>query len=106
MDTQDSSPWSTKDQQPTPEPEKKHRRPPLGWLIWIFILVQVVFIAWLIGGTIATQNGGCDGLAADTCQDAKDVGPAIGIGLVILLWATVDTILGIAYAVYRLAKKN
>ncbi|MFD3939116.1 hypothetical protein ACFWSF_09270 [Streptomyces sp. NPDC058611] len=46
------------------------------------------------------------GDALRLCQDAGDVGTAIGVGLIIALWAAVDVILGITYAVYRLSRRQ
>lgn len=33
------------------------------------------------------------------------MGTAIGLGLVLALWAVVDIILGISYGIYRLCKR-
>ncbi|MEU3896409.1 hypothetical protein [Streptomyces sp. NPDC045251] len=40
------------------------------------------------------------------CEDASDAGTAIGVGLVIALWAAVDVILGLTYIVFRLARRR
>jgi hypothetical protein len=34
------------------------------------------------------------------------VGTAVGAGLIVLLWVVVDVILGISYAVFRLARRS
>jgi hypothetical protein len=61
----------------------------------------------------AASGGGtpeeCRGLTGDNlelCKDANDVGTAIGVGLIISLWAAVDIILGFTYVVYRLASRR
>ncbi|MDH6131726.1 hypothetical protein P3T37_001100 [Kitasatospora sp. MAA4] len=51
----------------------------------------------------------CSGLTGDaltTCQNAGTTGTAIGVGLVIALWAAVDVILGISYLVFRLSSRE
>lgn len=87
---------------PTQEPPKKRRR----WFMWTFLAVQILFILWLATGIAAVSGGpeDCTGLDAQTCQDAHDAGAAIGAGLILAIWAAVDTILGITYAIVRLAR--
>ncbi|MFD5588301.1 hypothetical protein ACFWII_31425 [Streptomyces sp. NPDC127063] len=70
-----------------------------------------MFLVWVITG--ATSGSGtpedCRGLTGDDlrlCEDAGDAGTAIGVGLVIALWAAVDVILGFTYVVYRLASRR
>ncbi|MFF3493113.1 hypothetical protein ACFYWS_17340 [Streptomyces sp. NPDC002795] len=75
--------------------------------MWFFLAVQAIFLLWIILG--ARSGAGvpddCGSLDAQTCNDAESAGTAIGVGLVILLWAVVDIILGITYAVIRLARR-
>ncbi|MFG3410464.1 hypothetical protein [Streptomyces sp. NPDC048142] len=63
---------------------------------------------WIIAGVSATSGDpSCEGLTGDAlelCRDAGDVGTAIGVGLIIVLWAAIDVILGITYGIYRLSR--
>ncbi|MER5307563.1 hypothetical protein ABT034_07215 [Streptomyces sp. NPDC002773] len=75
--------------------------------LWVFLAIQVLFLLWAILG--ASSGAGtpddCGTLDQKTCNDAESAGTAIGVGLLILLWAAVDVILGVSYAIYRLAKR-
>ncbi|MFJ8932054.1 MULTISPECIES: hypothetical protein [unclassified Streptomyces] len=75
--------------------------------MWFFLAVQVIFLLWIILGARSSSGtpDGCGSLDAQTCNDAESVGTAIGVGLIILLWAITDIILGITYAVIRLARR-
>ncbi|MFI8965340.1 hypothetical protein ACIGO8_24880 [Streptomyces sp. NPDC053493] len=100
-------PGSTPPWQPPPPPQqplRKNRR----IFLWVFLAVQLLFLIWLITG-IASGAGSpedCDTLDQKTCNDAETVGTAIGVGLILILWAVVDVILGITYAVYRFSKRS
>lgn len=102
--TSDSS--STPPQNPTPvaveEPKKKHRV-----FLWIFLAIQALFIIWIaVGAGSAPPAEGGGGLSQEEAQEAQDAGTAIGVGLIIALWAAVDIIVGGSYAVYRLATRK
>lgn len=77
------------------------------WFMWFFLAVQVIFLLWIIFGARSSAGtpDGCGSLDTQTCNDAESVGTAIGVGLIILLWAVTDIILGITYAVVRLARR-
>ncbi|MFJ8464180.1 hypothetical protein [Streptomyces swartbergensis] len=91
---------------PTEGPKKKPRR----IFLWVFLAVQALFLIWIIVGVNeAGDDPSCEGLtgeALELCRDAGDVGTAIGVGLVIGLWAAVDIILGITYGIYRLGQRR
>ncbi|MEV8318586.1 hypothetical protein AB0Q95_30975 [Streptomyces sp. NPDC059900] len=76
--------------------------------MWAFLALQVIFLLWAVLGarTGAGTPDDCGPLDAQTCNDAANTGTAIGVGLVIVLWAAVDIILGITYAVVRLARRS
>ncbi|WP_327402407.1 hypothetical protein OG194_21250 [Streptomyces sp. NBC_01288] len=92
--------------QAAPLPRKRHRV-----FFWVFLSVQILFLIWVITGA-ASGSGtpdSCQGMTGDalkTCNDAGNVGTAIGVGLIIGLWAAADVILGITYMVYRLASRQ
>lgn len=70
---------------------------------WVFLAIQVLFLAWIIGGTSgATDN--CDGevgSALEACQAGTAIGAGIGVALIIGLWVAVDFILAITYLIFR-----
>lgn len=88
---------------PPAPPAKKKKRV----FLWVFLAFQVLFLIWIIAGagSASKDTGDCGSLSAETCQSARDAGTAIGVGIIIFLWAAVDVILGIGYGVYRLAKR-
>lgn len=90
---------------PTAQPSrpKKKRR----IFMWVFLAIQVLFIVWLIGGGIsASDTSDCVGVNADACEAGTAIGTGIGIALILGLWCIVDLLLGVGYAVYRLARRN
>ncbi|WP_242484106.1 hypothetical protein [Streptomyces sp. NE5-10] len=95
--------WQRPELVATPQgPRKKHRV-----FLWIFLALQVLFLIWVIlaAGSGSGTPEDCGTLDQQTCNDAENAGTAIGVGLLILLWAAMDVILGISYAIYRIAKR-
>lgn len=89
---------------PAPPPTKPKRRK--AFLIF-FLIVQGLFVIWLISGISSVSSGPEDCgiyLTQAECEEAFAAGAAIGTGLVIAIWAAVDIILGITYGIYRLVK--
>lgn len=86
-----------------PAPRKKRRI-----FLWVFMVIQALFIVWIISGAMSAsgQAGGCEGLDAQTCNAASDVGTGIGVALIVGLWLVVDFLLAVIYGVYRLAKRS
>lgn len=104
MSTQNPPQWNTPTAPPTPSQPRKSRR----IFLWVFLALQVLFIVWIITGSAGSSGtpADCGTLDSKTCNDAEQVGTAIGVGIIIALWAATDIILGICYAVYRLARKG
>ncbi|GAA2332636.1 hypothetical protein OKJ48_30095 [Streptomyces kunmingensis] len=73
--------------------------------MWFFLAVQAVFLLWIVLGARSGGPSDCGTLDAQTCNDAANAGTAVGVGLIIVLWTVVDIILGITYAVVRLARR-
>jgi hypothetical protein len=89
-----------------PGPRKRRRL-----FLWFFLAVQVLFVIWVVMGAMSGSGTPheCRGLTGSDlklCEDAGDTGTAIGVGLVIALWAAVDAILGFTYLVHRLATRR
>jgi hypothetical protein len=94
--------WTT----PTPTPTAPAK--PKRWFMWTFLAVQVIFILWITIGIDNAKNAGenCIGLDAQTCHDAATTGAVIGFSLVLAIWAAVDIILGITYAIIRANRRS
>lgn len=102
MSTNTGSQWDNPAPSAPTKPRKRHRI-----FMWVFLAIQLIFLLWVILGA---QSGAgtpddCGTLSREACNDADNAGTAIGVGLVIALWAATDVILGITYAVYRLARR-
>lgn len=59
---------------------------------WVILAVNAIFLIWIIEA-IATRP--------DPTNTAANVGTAIGAGLVIVLWAAADVILGILWLITK-----
>jgi ABC-type Fe3+ transport system permease subunit len=89
----------------TKQPEHKQRKKRRVFF-WVFLVIQAIFLIWIISALATAGPGNCNGLDKESCQAASDVGTGIGVALIIGLWAVVDFILGIGYAIYRLSKRS
>jgi hypothetical protein len=105
-------------------PKRRKRR----IFLWVFLAIQVIFLIWVIAGSteqtgptaaqiaslcgkgqwqgLFTSYHDCVVHGANGLTAAGDIGKTIGLGLVIGLWVAVDVILGISYAIYRLARRS
>ncbi len=77
-------------------------------LTWVIVVVQVLFIFWLIGGVgSGVEDADC---ANQTYSDACETGTAIGAGIafmfIVFLWAMVDVILGVIWVVTNKSKRS
>ncbi|HWG02604.1 MAG TPA: hypothetical protein VG164_12260 [Trebonia sp.] len=108
------------------KPPKKKRRV----FLWVFLIIQALFIIWIITGVASNPggpstavqaahqcaNGGWQGLfkSQADCQvhyahalnDATDAGKGIGVALIVVFWCVVDFLTGITYLIYRLARRR
>lgn len=84
-------------------PAKKKRR----IFVWVFLAVQVLFGIWVIAGISSGsgQPSDCGMLDKSTCNAASDAGTAFGVAMVVVFWCVVDFLMGVGYAVYRLARR-
>lgn len=86
----------------TLQPKRQRHR-----VFWIFFLVvQAVFLVWIIAGAHSGAHTSCSGLSSSDCTNAHEVGNTIAVGVIIFLWAAVDLILGVTYGLYRLVKRG
>lgn len=99
-------PWQQQLPPPAYQPPPRRRRRVFPW---VFLAVQVLFVIWVIAG-VASGHGAAANchdqyLTHAQCASASEAGTAAGVGLVVLLWAVADVILGICYGVWRLARR-
>jgi hypothetical protein len=106
-------------------PRRRNRRV----FMWVFLVIQVIFLVWIIAGVATAHTGPTHAQLVQGCYNhnwyplfksqadcvkhyggalntAGEAGTAIGVGLVIALWVAVDVILGISYGIYRLASRG
>ena len=74
----------------------------------MILLVNLIFLIWIIAGAASTSGHAtdCGTLTQETCDNARDVGAGIGIGIIIFLWAAADVILGIVWLMTRPNKRH
>lgn len=78
--------------------------------LWLFLALQVIFLLWVILGAVSGHHTAvdCHGLNAADCtsaRNARDTGTAIGVGLIVGVWAAVDIVIGVTYALVRLVRR-
>jgi hypothetical protein len=75
--------------------------PPWRIMTYVVLLFNLIMLIWVIAGAASGsgQPTDCGTLDAQTCNDAQNVGTAIGVGLLIGLWVAGDIILGILWLV-------
>jgi hypothetical protein len=105
-----------------PPRRRKRRRV----FLWVFLGIQVLFLAWVLSVALAS-TGASPADIAQMCGNhawyplwksysdcaahsgvvaAHDIGKGIALGVQIALWVAVDVILGVSYGVYRLATRS
>lgn len=70
---------------------------------WVFLTVQAVFVLWIVVG-IAGASGtpdNCGQIDTGVCNDLQTAGAAIGVAVVMFLWAFVDVIMLAVWLVFR-----
>ena len=78
---------------PTATPKRRKRRV----FVWVFLVVQLLFLIWLISALVVV------GGAPDAASGA---GATIGAGLIVAFWVAVDFILAVSCWIYRVAKRD
>jgi hypothetical protein len=68
---------------------------------WVILAFNLVMLIWTITG--ATTGHSCKGRVGNALTDcqAGQAGTAIGVGLIILIWALGDIILGVLWLITR-----
>lgn len=71
-------------------------------LSWVIIVINLLFVAWLVGGVGGAVNSSCENMTGDelsACQAGTAIGAGIGTFMIIFLWMMVDVILLVIYLV-------
>lgn len=79
------------------------RRPHWRPFTWVILVINALFLAWLISGVVSA-SGNCAGMRGQdlqACQAGTAVGAGIGVAIIVLFWALVDVILGVLWLVTR-----
>lgn len=86
---------------PFPPPASANDERP--WFAYVFLLIQILFGVWLLGGlgSAASGDDGCTGTYGELCRDAATAGAGFGIALIMLIWMATDVILASTYFVFR-----
>jgi hypothetical protein len=91
----------------TPPPKARSKRFP-RWrpFTWIILAFNVVMLIWVILG--ANTGKSCHGLSGNALTDcqAGQAGTTIGVGLIILLWALGDVILGTVWLITKPRRRD
>jgi hypothetical protein len=75
-------------------------------LTWVILAVQVLFIIWIVAGANSASDSCSTDEYSDACRAGQAIGMAIGMGLIIFLWALVDVILGVIWLVTNKSKRT
>jgi hypothetical protein len=76
---------------------------------WFIVVINILFLIWVIAGAGSAANtvkdcSSLSGQAKQVCEAGNAgtaAGTAIGVGIIIFLWAFVDIILGVIWLVTR-----
>jgi hypothetical protein len=91
------------------------RLPKWRKMTWVILIVNLLFLIWVISGIAGGGDAGADCvreaqnnefLTKADCEAAAGAGTAIGVGIVIFLWALVDVILGVVWLVTNRKKTH
>lgn len=70
-------------------------------MTYVILVFNLLMVIWVIAGA-ATASGNpsnCGTLDVKTCNQASDAGTAVGVFLLVALWAFGDIILGVIWLV-------
>jgi hypothetical protein len=76
-------------------------RPHWRKMTWVILIFNAIMLIWVIAGAASGHPTNCNGLSTQTCNDAYNAGKGIGVGILIVLWALGDVILGTIWLVTR-----
>lgn len=75
----------------------------LKWrfMTWVFLAFNALMLFWVIAGSMAASNSADCLPGDDLCEGANDLGTAIGVGFVMVLWFVGFVILGLLWIMTR-----
>ncbi len=79
-------------------------RPHWRKMSWVVLIWNVLMVVWIIVGVAGShnaQNCTASGLSQQACNAANNVGTAVGVGIIIVIWLVGDFILGILWLVTK-----
>lgn len=92
--------WGGNAPPPPHRPASRARRFP-RWrpLTWVILLFNALMLLWLVTGINAADDAGKDCRGEELCENANDVGTALGAGFIVFLWMAGAVILGVIWLV-------
>ena len=69
-------------------------------MTWLLLVVNALFIWWVIAGTSSAQNDDC-APGDSLCEAAVDAGTGIGVALIVILWFFVFIVLALIWMMTR-----
>lgn len=69
-------------------------------MTWVFLIVNALFVFWIIGGVAARPSKDCPP-GDELCVEASDVGTGIGVAVIIFLWFLVFIVLSLIWFMTR-----
>jgi len=79
------------------------KRPHWRKMSWLVLVFNALMLIWVIVGAASAHNTvSCvHSIGEKLCTQATETGTAIGVGILIVLWALGDVILGVIWMVTR-----
>ena len=82
-------------------------------MTWVFVIVNALFLVWVIAGVSSRPSEDCandpdviDGtISQSACEAASDVGTGIGVALIIVFWFFVFVVLSLIWLMTRPSKR-
>lgn len=68
-------------------------------LTWVILIVQVLFLVWVIAAANSGAHACTDSEYSDACVNSAAIGTMIGLAFILFLWALIDVILGVTWMV-------
>lgn len=74
---------------------------------WIILVINALFLIWVIGGVSSAGSQACPPtLSQEACLAAGQIGTGIGVALIVGLWVAADIILGILWLITRPRRRD
>jgi hypothetical protein len=120
-----AGPYAPGGQAPGPQPRRKRRRV----FLWVFLVIQALFLILVIVGVAGTNNAPSHGQLVADCYNNRwfpafnsqaacvasesksltadgDITEGLGVVVELVVWFVVDAVFLVGYWIYRLATRN